>query len=304
MPYRIRNGEPPAEALPRIAAEQLDRALAELADPALSSYERARQARRRAKRLRALLALYRDPLGATYRREDRWFRARSRLLAPYRDADVAVEALDGLLTLAPDLAEAPALGALRGELVLRRDVLAHEGGLAAHLAELAQDLGAARRRAGGWSVPAGADWGALAGGLRMTYARGRRAMRRALADDSSLLRHAWRRRAKDHWLQARLLASIWPAALQPYGVLVRELVDLLGEEHNLLVLWEAVKRGRAVSASAAGGAERLLGPLILRQQVALLARAWPLGRRLYAERPAALVQRWGAWWALWRQAEG
>lgn len=301
MPYRIRNGEPPAEALPRIAAEQLDRALAELADPALSPYERARQARRRAKRLRALLALYRDPLGATYRREDHWFGERSRLLAPYRDADVAVEALDGLLALAPDLAEAPALGALRGELVLRRDGLAREGGLAPRLAELGQDLVAARRRAGKWAIPAGADWGALSGGLRTTYARGRRAMRRVLADDSALLRHAWRRRAKDHWLQARLLASIWPAALQPYGVLARELVDLLGEERNLLVLWEAVGAGRSSAAPSAGGAASLLGPLILRQQTTLLARAWPLGRRLYAERPAALVERWAAWWALWRQ---
>jgi hypothetical protein len=40
--------------------------------------------------------------------------------------------------------------------------------------------------------------------------------------------------------------------------------------------------------------------LAQRQQGELRAKMWPLGLRLYAERPKALVQRYRCYWQAWQ----
>jgi len=300
MPYRILRDEPASSALIRIACEQMDTALRELGADDLTDLEKARQARRRSKRVRALLGLYRGGLGERARTEDRFFRAALRALGPYRDADVRIDTLAALLAAEPGLAQAPEVTDLRPRLLGEREALCAGGRLREALAGAQQAFAQARERAPSWQV-GGSGFAALHEGLVAEYAAGRRALRRArAAPDDTDLRHAWRRAAKNHWLHATLLRDVWPAAMDPHILQVRELVDLLGDEHNLIVLEGWLWPAESASPAAGAGAPAALQATISRERTALLERAWPLGRYLYAERPPALARRWRAWWRLWR----
>ncbi len=299
MPYRILQGESVESALIRIGREQVDTALGELADTDLSDLDRARQVRRRTKRVRALLRLVRGGLGKGWLREDRWFRDRSRELAPFRDMDVRIVTLDALLAAAPDLAQAPGVAAMRARMVAERDALRADGRLDQALERTRLALLDARERIDGWQVR-GDGFAVLRAGLAGEYREGRRALRRASAGDDPVRRHEWRRLAKYHWLHATLLREIWPATMEPYIAQVREIVDLVGDEHNLVVLGAYLWPEGAGSGPPASGAPEELRERTDQQRVVLLERAGPLGRYLYAERPGALVRRWEAWWTLWR----
>ena len=299
MAYRVKRKESPRKALRRIAREQIDRLLGELAEPSLFPYDRALQVRRRCKRMRALLRLFRGSLGATFAEEDRWYRDAARSLAPFRDADALLETLTGLLRLDPHLAQAPDVAEFLLRLAHEREALAEAEGLSERLDALAGELAGARDRVAGWKVRK-RGYDAVGPGLERTARRGRRALARALAEGGPEARPAWRRQAKYHWLHVRLLRGVWPETLLPYHTSVQELIDLLGAEHNLVLL---LGRLEAPEETVLGAESRqALQALAREQQGALLARAVPLGRRIHAERPAALGRRLGAYWDLWRSA--
>jgi hypothetical protein len=291
--YRLKRSETPRRGLRRIAREELDLLAAELADPALDPYARAHQARRRFKRLRALLRLFRGGLGATFRAEDAWYRDAARTLAPFRDAEALVETLTCLLDRDPALRGAAGVAGLLMRLAHEREVLAETEHLEERLAALADGVAAARERMAGWRLR-GKGYRALAEGIERTAGRARRAFDRALAEGGAEARHAWRREAKYHALHVKLLTGMWPAVLRRYGREVEELVDLLGAEHNLVLLLALAE------AELPGPGLDALREAAQRAQDALLARAVPLGRRIHAERPAALRRRFGAYWEIWR----
>ena len=45
----------------------------------------------------------------------------------------------------------------------------------------------------------------------------------------------------------------------------------------------------------------LLEPVALARRRALAGQAVALGRRLFADRPEALADRWAVWWRAWRK---
>ena len=105
MSSELRSGEPPGAGLLRILHEQLSRA-ADRMTAALSPPESAEddtaeavhEARKALKRTRAVLRLLRCALGeAAFQRENERARAIGRQLAPIRDAQAMLDALDALL---------------------------------------------------------------------------------------------------------------------------------------------------------------------------------------------------------------
>src|SRR5690606_16072424 len=80
-------------------SKQVDRALADL-DNRDNLHEGVHQARKRWKKIRALLRLLQKPLGNTYRRENKTFRNLGRSLSGLRDAEALVETVD-LLSQSP-----------------------------------------------------------------------------------------------------------------------------------------------------------------------------------------------------------
>jgi len=133
----------------------------------------------------------------------------------------------------------------------------------------------------------------VAPGVRRAHARGRKRYREALDDPTDERLHELRKRAKDLWYHLRLLADAWPEALGATASEAHRLADLLGDDHDLVVLTEYLERGEGPLA-----ADQLahLRALIARRRPELQAQSFALAARLLAERPKRYAARLGAYW--------
>jgi len=298
MSYRIAPDEEVQEALRRLAAEQIDEALDEIEDESLSLHGTVHQVRKRCKKLRGALRLVRPALGPeVYRRENAALRDASRGLSSLRDAEALRETLRDLREAQAETLAPRAFDDLDEALRERRDAAAGAADGDGRMETFVARLRAVRERSGDWKLRReGAE--ALTGGLRRTYARGRRAMAHAQADPSPERFHEWRKRSKYGWYHLRLLRDAWRGPLEALEEAQHALSDLLGDDHDLAVLIGTLEREPELAGSAASR-EALLG-LAARRRRALQAKARPLGARLYAEKPKAFARRMGRWTAVWR----
>ena len=297
MAYRFTEDEPVEAGLWRIAHEQIDKALGELSDPDLGPHESIHQVRKRCKKLRALLRIVRPHLGETYAAENARFRDAARTLSALRDATALIETYDVLVEHYAEQIDRSAFGPVRRALTVRRNQLATEDvDLEARMAAFSQELQAAQPET--WTLPAeGVE--ALREGLAKTYRRGRRAMAAAYENPTAEAFHEWRKRVKYHWYHCRLLRPTWKPVMRARCHALSDLSDLLGIEHDLAV-FQQVLMDEPERFGGVRSLQAFLG-LIDRRRAELQARAHPLGRRLFAEKPDALVHRLGTYWDAWRE---
>jgi CHAD domain-containing protein len=297
MGYRIRTGEPVAEATRRIACEQLDKAVDELADRDMDVHERVHQARKRFKKIRALLRLVRPALGETYSSENDWFRDVAGELSRVRDASALVETLDSLGETYGDQADEAFLNRVRTTMVRRRDELAQsDADVEATVGDLVAVLDGARDRVDGWTLEA-EGFEALGPGLAKTYARGRAAVATVDASPTEENVHELRKRSKYHRYHVQLLTPLWPTVLDSLLTATHDLTDLLGEHQNLHVLRETL-HGERELLDRGRDTQVLLG-ILDRRQAELRGLAQPLARRVFAEKPKAFTTRFGVYWQAW-----
>jgi CHAD domain-containing protein len=300
VPYaevRIRIGERIGAGLQRVALTQFDRAVTGLSGHDLG--EGVHTARKALKRLRALLALARGPLGKQGTRgSDVVLRDVGRKMAQARDADVLIETLDALL----ESGEVDGAALLRSELVAGRDAaFMRSVGLPEVRATLLKELERARN---GWANGAvgaaleGMDDAGVEDGLRRTYRRGRRRMERALGGGSEIDFHEWRKAVKAVRYQLETLSTAWPEVIGGMAETADDLGETLGTEHDLAVLGEVVEE-RIGSTTETTGSHLL--DLVGAARRRLQADARPLGARVYAEEPDAFVRRIGAYWVAHRR---
>jgi len=294
MAYRLRLDAPLADDIRRLAAEQVDSALAETRDGALTRERAIHQARKRCKKIRAVLRLVRPSLGTHHRRDDRLFRDAARRLADARDAGVVVATYDKLLQRLGDDAAGP-FAPLRELLERRRERLSEaDTALEAVLARFRDDMAAARARIDRWSLDDG-GFRAFSGGLKNTYAQARKLTVAARAQPSVEGFHEWRKAVKYHWYHVRLLTPLWPVEMRARSEALHTLSELLGEEHDLAVLRAAL----AAETEHAEAAQALLPGLVElleQRREELQGEARALGQRLFAEKPKHLAYRLRAYW--------
>jgi CHAD domain-containing protein len=282
--YRLKESEPVADAVTRVARGRIDHAIDELRGKTDSTpVEAVHEARKDMKKLRALLRLARGELGGQrFARENACFRDAARELAGARDSDVMLETLARVTEL--PAGEGWELRKLiqvdreqRGEV----DREAAAGSAEAILME-------ARKRVSHWPLEHD-SFGALAKGLEKTYRRGRRDFRAAIDESTVETLHEWRKRVKDLWYHHTLLRSLWPPVMEMAGDQAHALSDLLGDDHDLAVLagW--------VEENADAGSEFF--EAITRRRAGLQSEAFALGARVYAEKPKAFVKRVGGLWS-------
>ena len=299
MAYRLDSRETLPDGIRRMILEQLEEAEAGLRTASGDGRDEAvHEARKATKKSRAVLRLVRAEIGSkTFKRENRALRDAARLLSEPRDAAVLVASVDRLAHQVP-LARR-SISPLSAVLEQRRRetvayVLDGEGAIAAAAAALAEIRG----RIEGLAIETD-KFGVLEDGLRRTYEDGRDDFVAARKDPTDLRLHDARKRVKDLWYHARVLKPIWPG---PMGELVDatdRLGDLLGEDHDLAVLSDTV-RGLAAEGADGGAGETVL-TLAENRRAELRAEIWPLGRRVYAEKPKAFVRRMRALYEAWRQ---
>jgi len=142
-------------------------------------------------------------------------------------------------------------------------------------------------------------WSVLGAGLKRTYAKGRDAFKQAKTrpDNDSL--HEWRKQTKYLWHELQLFDSLDAAQVQQLADAAHKVEDVLGDDHDLAVLY-----GRALEARDTFDErpthEALLN-LIMRCRAGMQQKALQLGLRLYEDTPAVFSGRIEKIWREWRK---
>jgi CHAD domain len=312
--------EPAGQGLRRIALAQLDLAIELLrGEGRVPAAETVHETRKALKRLRALLLLLQDELGAgRTQRERDVLRDCARLLAGARDAEVMVLAYGELLAREPRK-----LGRSRGAIELGEH-LAREHGAASQQAlgdvavrmRVASELGAMRERAQGWELRERSAQKLAGAGLRRIYRSGRSAHGHARAHPKDpLALHRWRKHVKELRYALEVLdvrdapdgrmagagtgsgernARAGGRAAKParrVAKLARRadtLGETLGEEHDLMLLGELAGGHRPLKRHRRTR-KRLLRA-IARRRARLRKLALRQGGTLYERKPKRFVR--------------
>ncbi len=290
--YRIEPDEPVSGEILRVATAQLDRAVDELTRGVEADPETAVHAARKAiKKERSLLRLTRGAIGNRRRRENDALRHTARALSAARDAEALLATLDHLSKRYVGQLPEQTFEAIRAPLEDRRDQQREQLASSDLTARAAAELSAVRTRIADWKMTAG-GWGALESGLLRSYRDGRAAFHRARDHRSGADWHQWRKRVKDLWYHERLLSAVAGPACVGQAKDAHRLADLLGDDHDLVVLRQALT---AEASHAAVDLDAVLG-LVAHRQQDLRRQALQLGARVYAEKPKLFVRRMRVMW--------
>lgn len=278
------------EALRRIVRQEIAPVLDHLQEDNLAPPV-VHDIRKRVKKLRGLLRLVRHGMRDVQAAENVILRDAAQALSGSRDAAVRLATFDRLM--AGD--SAPAVLALRAHLVAEAAMPAPPP------PDLRQVFADLSHRAATWDLH-GSDRRILADGLADTRARARAAMRTARESGSDEALHDWRKRAKDHWYQARLFTAVWPEVMRPIIAEADRLGEALGDHHDLAVL---VDHLQALPDDVARPEARQAVTALARDaQQAIEATTFPLGARLFAGDPEEMADLWLKWWKIWRAQLG
>jgi CYTH domain-containing protein/CHAD domain-containing protein len=288
--FRLRIDEGVPAGIRRLAAGQIEGILERLEGRTEEEFGTAvHESRKSLKRLRAVVRLVRGDLGDdVYGRENKTFRDIGRELSGPRDAQVLIQALDALVERYPDELGAAGLAGFRGGLVSSYESLRAElGEGAGQLTELETELRAAEERLADWPLEH-SGFAAVAPGLERAYGTGRRAYRQARREPSAENLHEWRKRVKDLWYSLQILEQAAPKRMKKLATSAHELSELLGDDHDLVVLEQ-----RAVEDSADfpdSASPVLLRVISERRRGDLQAQAFRMGKRFYKQPPRRFVR--------------
>jgi CHAD domain-containing protein len=295
VPFRLKQGASVSSEIRRIVLKQLEAAISELhtvGDP--QSDDAVHDARRRVKKIRAIIRLVRPVLDKAYRAVDRDLSTVSRLLAPVADGRGIVETLKEIEHRYPASLSKRTLAAARAGVLrngARADGDAHARGI---LKMAAGTLRSERNRVKRWQIH-GDGFRAIAPGLEESYRRARRMMLVTWSKPKPSHFHTWRRYVKDHWFHIRLLEGRCGNHLVAYERRIEALDGILGEYHNVILLREVLMTDASLPREEAARCLRV----VARYQRVLRRHAEILGARIYTERPRRFVRRVRH---LWRDA--
>jgi CHAD domain-containing protein len=271
-PYRIEPDEKVGPAVRRVAAAQLDLARDLLREPEDPAGEAVHDARKALKRTRALLRLSRHLLGTeTFQRENHNLRDAGLALSGVRDAQVLRETL---LKLGVDLGDWPP-APLGGS------------GEAERRGEAISAISQSRLRLTLWPLPREEGLSALGPGFGRVYRQGRRALAEAREEGSDAHWHELRKRSKDLWHACQLLEAAHPRRMAKMAKRAHDLSDLLGDDHDLVVLGDHAGRDLPADDSRL---DRLT-EAIARRRSELQSEATDLAGRIYRRKPTKALRR-------------
>lgn len=252
--------------------------------------------RKKVKRIRAVLRLVRGSIGPTiYRTEDVSLRDTTRTISDMRDAAVLIETLDRVCGQHADAIDPDTLEHTRTWLMARYDRIRIAAGPQVRT-EAVRDLDEIRTRFAAYPMQEliTDDFDAVVPGLRRTYRRGRRDHRRSMADPTVHELHEWRKAVKYLRYQMETLETIEPDRIGAIARDLDELGELLGDDHDLAVLADAVRSDPASIPDGAVG--HVILPLIEVDRSRLHQQALRIGHTRFAERSRDFEARIAGYW--------
>jgi len=292
MAFRLDRDRSVAAGLASVIRKQVDGAVEDVANRQLSHLKRIHKARTRCKKIRAAFRLVRPCDEDIYQKENAWFRDAAHDLSILRDADAIVVSFDNLFKNKDSSMLPDEFKRVRRQLLkIRREQIPDAAGIERRLADFVTKMRRARKRCHQWLVEA-CDPDTLACGLAETYRGARNAFQESRETPDDAVLHEWRKRVKYHRYQLRLLRDAWPPVMKKLSDQASKLSDLLGDDHDLIVLRDQLMNLKNVDASAVAA----LCTLIAARQHELRAGAIPLGAHIFAEKPSAFARRFAKWW--------
>ena len=305
MAFRLKIDKSLKAGIRKAARKQIEDAIGQLDNDAGQAEEAVHEIRVHLKKLRAVVRLIRGALGREYARENVCFRDVARQLSGRRDAEAATGMLGKLCDWFRrqsdvDPADADKLCAVHKRLAERQQGSDRQA-TAETQVRLADELRAAAERIASWTAGI-KSFDTISAGLEATYRRARRSMEIALDQRTPETLHEWRKQTKYHRYQVNLLEEAWPAALEPMSKVLEQLSDLLGDDHDLVVLREMLSGGESELGEEAELDVCL--EAIDRRRAELFEEFKPLGQLSFAEKPKRLRQRIEKYWKIRRDVAG
>jgi len=276
--------------------------------------EAVHSARKSTKKIRALLRLVRSEIGdKVYRFENKAMRDTARLISGVRSAAVMVNALDDIQVLYGSLLAEGTFEETRERLTVNRDRVEARAMEDPELVpRVVANLERAHSRYASWPTDPHArdvygtgirdSYATIGPGMKATYRRGRAEMVVAYQAPSPTSFHRWRKRVKYLKHQMEIITPLWPEVVLGMVITLDRMSELLGEDHDLAELLETLSGRPELCPNPV---ERsLLRALAEQRRSDLETASRILGRRIYAESPAALKGRFGAYWESMESARG
>jgi CHAD domain-containing protein len=260
--------------------EQVSSAHSQLGQPHPSDPE-VHAARKFIKKARAMVRLMRDAIGEEiYRRENQALRDAARPLSASRDSKVLLEAIE---TLAKKHRVDPATTeTVRTALEREQTRIQRRASVRKDLTTSRQRLGAVLRRVSRWPQQSG-DNTQLVRSVKRVYRRARRAFEAACEEKNAENLHEWRKNVKYLWHQMQFLEASGRGAIGKCGNELHKLSGDLGDDHDLAVLSEWVRRKRGLLAPKAS---KGFFAAVDRRQSRLQKSAFSRGRGMFSDRPS------------------
>ncbi len=300
MGYRLEQEELLGDGIVRIIQEQIDKALRDLDRTEENVTQGVHESRKRFKRIRAVLRLVRDEIGEeAYQRENVCFRDAGRRLSGARESTVLVATLDGISRHFAEQLSPDAFAHVRSALVDRNrninERVVEDKNTPAEVSDMTR---VAAGRVASWSF-SHHDFSLIEKGLHRVYKRGRKAMAEAYAEPNAENFHEWRKRVKYFMYHVRILRPLWPRPIKALAKELDLLSDHLGDDHDLAELHSFLHRTPDMCGSEKE--MEILSALIEQRREELQSMAHPIGERIYAQKPGALVDRFATYWQAWRE---
>jgi CHAD domain-containing protein len=282
----------------RVAREQIGNAVKSVSNRRKTLSERVHLARTRCKKTRAALRLLRNLDRERFREENRALASAARKLSQLRDADAMLACLAALLKHATTGMQrrkfAPVTRALHAD---RKRATAKKADAETALRRFAARLGQSNARLTNWAPSDDAE--SMIADHRRTYRRARAGLEAAKELGTATAFHEWRKATKTYYYQCRLLRAAWPPAMKEVRVEVKALARVLGDEHDLTVLRNELRRlRRKARLNVQGDVFTATIVLVEDRREELRREALSLGERIFAERPRALAARIAKWWRI------
>ena len=287
MSYRIRPDRPLDDEVQRVAAHQLGKAMAVLADRPQGLHEAVHAARKNIKRVRGLYRLIAPRAREFQQQENGRLRDMARTLSGVRDATALIEVSLYLQATATSEDELHALARVTDVLTSRRDRLSEaETDLEDKARAAIATCGEAIQALKGASFESGRrDTARL---FQKSWRKNGDKAMQALSECQAEAAHAesfhdLRKRSQDCWMHHMLLRDIWPAAMHAKQLEAKALVDVLGRYLDLSILSDVADREPHLFNGSDDRA-RLLEAIISRQQTAR-EEALNRARWVFADKP-------------------
>jgi len=279
MGYHIEKGESLATAFGRIAAEEIDLAMAQ--SRRLHRGEAVHNARKALKRLRALLRSLRVAFPKKlFRAENRHIAATCRRISPLRDVHVQLRTLGKLKAAAGPAGDH-----------IRRQLLRQQSSFIRRIPALRKTVRAllevSRQSLASWPLRK-ATAEDLASGLKRIYKQGREAFKTARKSPTPGHLHAWRKKTKSLGYGLELIKNLGSGELSKMIRCSDILTVALGDDQDLFMVLRALDKEHR--SNPASDFDRLANRISLKR-AKRQKRAFKLGEKVYGEKSGGFEKR-------------